>query len=392
MRMWQRVLVDNVTSGGRHAASAMSNMLVKTSHQLSKMIWHMQGDTMRVLSIASFYPGGESTRGVFIKDEVEGLEKLCVEVDLVAKTTLSPLGYVPFVVESIYKLLFRKYDLIHAHYVPHSALIPAILKRKPLIVTFHGTDANRFPWQSRANFLLTRFVVNRSDKVVAVSEDIKNTLIDRMNVDPLKIQVIHCSGVNTELFKPIPKQHALKLTKLAASKHVVLFVGMLRALKGIPYVLSAAQRMPDVLFVFIGRGQLKTNLKNCLIFEEKRHEDLPVWMCAADVLVLPSESEGTPSVVLEALACGRPVIVSDVGGCPEAVRNGRTGYVIPVGDVDALADRIKYLLDNERVRLDMGKAGREDMLERYDHMKMVKMLRRLYEATVVEQCGQPPVS
>jgi hypothetical protein len=56
---------------------------------------------VRVLSIASFYPGGESTRGAFIKDEVEGLEKLCVEVDLVAKTTLSPLGYIPFVVQSM---------------------------------------------------------------------------------------------------------------------------------------------------------------------------------------------------------------------------------------------------------------------------------------------------
>jgi glycosyltransferase involved in cell wall biosynthesis len=334
---------------------------------------------VRVLSIASFYPGGESTRGVFIRDEVQGLEKLCVEVDLVAKTTLSPLGYVPFVVESIYKLLFRKYDLIHAFYVPHSALIPAILKKKPLIVTFLGTDANRFPWQSRANFHLTKYVISRADRIVALSGEMKKTLVHRMNVDPVKIHVIHCSGVDTGLFKPVSKWYARNLAKLTTSKHVVLFVGRLCAQKGIPYILSAAQRMPDVLFVFIGRGQLKTNLKNCLMLKEKRHEDLPVWMCAADVLVLPSETEGTPSVILESLACGTPVIASDVGGCPEAVRDGRTGFIVPVGDTDALADRIRYLLDNTELRLDMGKLGREDMHERYEHMEVVGRLRQVFE-------------
>lgn len=334
---------------------------------------------MRVLLIASFYPGSRSTRGVFIKQEVEGLEKLGIEVDVVAKTSLCPLAYVPFVVQSVFKLLLGKHDLIHAHYVPHSALIPAILKKRPLIVTFLGTDANRFPWQSKMHFLLTQFVIKRSDKIIAVSRDIKNTLIDRMNVDPHKIEIIHCSGVDTELFKPVSKRLALKLTRLPASGHVVLFVAAeFRALKGIPYVLHVAQRMPNVLFVLIG-GQLKTNLSNCLVLKEKRHEDLPLWMCAADVLILPSETEGTPTVILESLACGTPVIASDIGGCPEAVRHGSTGFLIPVGDTDALADMISYLLANPGMRHEMGKVGRKDMLDRYERMKVVKELSHAYE-------------
>lgn len=82
-------------------------------------------------------------------------------------------------------------------------MVPAILKKKPLIVILLGTDANIFPWRIRTNFLLARYVLNRADKIVAVSEEIKKTLVDRMNVDPLKIHVIHCSGVDTKLFKPV---------------------------------------------------------------------------------------------------------------------------------------------------------------------------------------------
>lgn len=336
---------------------------------------------MRVLFITNMYPASQGNAlvyGIFVKDEVEGLKKIGVQVDLVAKNSFNPLAYIPFVTQSIYKLLFRKYDIIHAHYIPHSALIPAILKTKPLIVTLHGDDVRTYPWKNKVNLLLTRFVVNRSDRIISPSKEMKKMLVDRLNVDPLKIHVLH-HGADTELFKPFSKEYARKLTRLPASKYVVLFVGRLVKEKGIPYVLRVAHRLPGVLFVFIGRGQLKTNLKNCLILREKKHEDLPVWMSAADVLVLPSESEGLPSVIIESLGCGTPVIVSDVGGCPEVVRDGRTGYVIPVGDVDALADRIEYLLDNAEMRLDMGKVGREDMLERYSARVAVKALKQIYE-------------
>ena len=334
-----------------------------------------------MLFITNMYParqGDALVYGIFVRNEVEGLKKLGVQVDLVAKNTFNPLLYIPFVIQSIYKLLFTEYDIIHAHYVPHSALIPAILKTKPLIVTFHGTDGRVYPWKNKVNFLLTKFVVDRSDKIVSPNNEIKKMLVDRMNVDPLKIHALH-HGTDTEIFKPVSKQYARKVTKLPASKHVVLFVGTLARQKGISYILRAAQKRPDVLFVLIGRGQLNANLKNCLILEQKRHEDLPVWMCAADVLVLPSETEGTPSVIQESLACGTPVVASDVGGCPEAVRDGKTGYLIPVGNVDALADRIKCLLDNREMRLDMGKAGRQDMLKRYNARVQVKMLKQIYK-------------
>ena len=101
-------------------------------------------------------------------------------------------------------------------------------------------------------------------------------------------------------------------------------------------------------------------------------------MSAADILVLPSYSEGLPNVVMEALSCSTPAIVTDVGGCSEVVKDSETGFVVPVGDVEALRDRIKYLLENEGLRERMGKSGREDMVKRYERKKVISKLKDIY--------------
>lgn len=333
---------------------------------------------MKVLTLTNLYPGESLTRGIFVEDEVKGLRELGINVDLVAKTTLSPLGYIPFAAKAIHKVSFGNYDFVHAHFVPHSALIPAIIKRRPLVVTFHGSDANTFPWKSKLHFLLTFFVVRRSDRIIALSEDIRNTLVDKLKVDPRKIHVIHCSGVDTNLFKPIGRRRARVITNIHGAKPVVLFVGNLIEQKGIRHVLGAAQRLPGALFFFIGRGHLETNLRNCVILGEKNHEELPLWMSAADVLVLPSDAEGTPSVLLEALSCETPVIATNVGGCPEVVRNGKTGFLIHPGSTDALVNRIGYLLTQSARRLRMGRAGRKDMRQQYEHSQVVEKVSELY--------------
>jgi glycosyltransferase involved in cell wall biosynthesis len=344
---------------------------------------------MRVLTLTNAYPDdrsiADSLRGVFIKSEVEDLREMNVQIDLVVKNTANLLGYVPFAVKSICRILFGKHDLIHAHFVPNSALIPALLKRKPLLVTFLGSDANKFPWQNRINFLLTRFVIHRSDRIISLSDAMKRLLVQRLGASPSAVHVVHCSGVDTALFKPISKMHARKQTGLTSSRHVVLFVGNLVAEKGIPSILTVARQIPDVQFAFIGPGHLSAPLENCLVLKEKRHEEMPLWMSAADLLVLPSELEGTPNVILEALACGTPVIASNVGGCPEAVRDGETGVIIPEGDTHALADAIRMLLRNKDLRRKMGRAGRLDMIRRYEHMKMVKRLVRVYKAILVDK-------
>lgn len=335
---------------------------------------------MKVLLISNMYPRGSSFSGIFVKHQVESIEKLGVQVIKSVKESRSVLGYFPFIFESIYKILFYDYDIVHAHYVPHSALIPAMLKwikKKPLIVTFHGTDARIFPFKNRINRMLTMLVVNHSDRIIARSEEMKSVL-GKLGCPGQKIVVIS-AGVDISLFHPADKNRARDDLGLPVDKHIILYVGRLHEMKGVNDIYACAKHMPETLFVMVGDGAVKTDLKNCMFVGRKEYDEIPVWMSAADILVLPSYSEGLPNVVMEALSCGTPAIVTDVGGCPEVVKDGETGFVVPMGDVDALVERITYLLNDKEMIERMGRIGRTDMIERYDHTVLMNRLKAVYE-------------
>ena len=94
------------------------------------------------------------------------------------------------------------------------------------------------------------------------------------------------------------------------------------------------------------------------------HEDIPLWIAASDILVLPSLSEGRPNVVLEALSCEVPVVATDVGGIPELVVNGETGYLVPAKNPAELSGKINKLLEDRSRREKMGKFGRKSIIQR----------------------------
>jgi glycosyltransferase involved in cell wall biosynthesis len=335
---------------------------------------------MKVLLISNMYPSGGNFSGVFIKRQIESIENLGVQVAKVVKRRKNPVGYFSFIFYSIYKLLFYDYDIVHAHYVPHSALVPAMMKRikkKPLTVTFHGTDARIFPWKNRINRMLTMFVVNRSDRIIARSEEMKSVL-EKLGCPGKKIVVIS-AGVDTSLFHPIDKNKARTDIGLPVDKHIVLYVGRLHEMKGVNDIYACAERMSEILFVMVGDGAIKTNVGNCIFAGTKKYDEIPAWMSAADILMLPSYSEGLPNVVMEALSCGTPAIVTDVGGCPEVVKDGETGFVVPVGDVNALVERITYLLNDREMTERMSHIGRMDMIERYDRAMLMDRLKAVYE-------------
>jgi glycosyltransferase involved in cell wall biosynthesis len=340
---------------------------------------------MRVLLISNMYPDERTLSesrmqpGIFIKYQADFLEKNGIDVIKAVKRTRSPLGYFKFLVLSAYKVLFSDYDIIHAHFVPHSALVPAILnsvRKKPLIVTFHGTDARIYPFKSRFHRMLTLYVVSRSDRVVAVSEEMKTVLV-RLGLRDEKIVVIG-TGVDTCAFHPIDKDDARRVLGLPADKKIVLYVGRLQRMKGVEDVYESARRMPDTQFIIVGGGDAKTNLDNCLFAGEVSHDRMHLWMSASDLLVLPSRSEGLPCVVMEALSCGIPAVVTAVGGNPELVADGDSGFLVTVGDVDALVGRIREILEDEDLRGRMGRFGREEMIRKYERDTVMERLKEEY--------------
>lgn len=336
---------------------------------------------MQVLLISNMYPRKNSDFGIFIKDQVENLEKNGIKMIKVVKTGKTHFAYVPFVSKSIFYLLFRTYDLVHGHYGFHSALFPAVIKRKPLVVTFHGSDALKEPLRHKVYRSLQKFIISRSDNIIAVSDEIKNVLTSNLGAEPNRISIISCA-VDTSVFVSLEKMDVRRKLGIAQNAKVVLFAGSLSYTKGVDVIFECAQRMPDVLFILVGDGLLKTGIKNCKFPGACPHEEMPIWMNAADIFVLPSRSEGTPVVILEALSCGIPVIASRIGGCPDVIKDGQTGYLVPVNDVDILQRKLRDLLNDEVGRNLMGRRGREDMMEKFDNKKITQSIKRIYEETI----------
>ena len=333
---------------------------------------------MKILVITNMYPDRIPYFGTFIKHQVESLEDIGIEVKKVVKLKKTRFTYVPFILRSIFYILFKSYDLVHAHYGFHSALLPSIIKRRPLIITFHRGDALDEPLRNKLYFILQRFVVSRADFLIAVSNEVKDALINSLGANPNRISVITC-GVDTDLFLPLDKNAARKELGISQDSKVILFVGSLNHRKGIDLLLECSKRLPEANFILIGEGTIDINYPNCTIIKAQPNHSLPKWFSIADIFILPSRSEGTPVVILEALSSGVPVIASKVGGIPDLVREGETGYLIESENIDMFEKRLRELLQNSQKRKQIRLQARKEMIENYDIHKIAKKIKALYD-------------
>ncbi len=346
---------------------------------------------MRVLILSNMYPKEDSYFGSFVKEQVINLEKNGVQITKVVKTSENKFSYLSFFLRSLYHLLLKDYELVHAHYGFHSALSALIFKRTPLVVTYHRGDALEEPQRNPIYHWLQCLTIKKASHLVAVSQEIKNALVSKLNADENKVSVISC-GVNTEVFKPYEKKglkvqelkvqglkvqglkvqglkvqglkvqglkvqelkvqglkvqelkvQGLKVQGLKGSirkelglpehKPIVLFPGHLSYRKGIDIVYQCASLLPDVIFVLIGKAtpDFQTSIpNNCILVGPVPHSEIPKWLNATDIFFLPSRSEGTPVSLLEALACGVPAITSSAGGIPDVIKNGENGILISI--------------------------------------------------------------
>jgi glycosyltransferase involved in cell wall biosynthesis len=332
---------------------------------------------MKVLLLSNMYPEGNSYFGIFVKRQVEALEAEGVEILPVVRTKDTFPAYLFFVLRSLFHVLFASYDIVHAHYGFHSALIPAIVGRKKLLVTYHGSDALQEPFRNKLYYHLQKFVVMRADHLIAVSNDVKNTLVQKLGAQAGKVSVISC-GVDSSRFTPRNKAEVRRELGLSETAKIVLFVGKIHFMKGVDILYECAGMMRDVIFILVGNGPLRTDLENCMLVGPKPNDEMPKWMSAADIFALPSRSEGTPVVILEALSCGTPVISSDVGGCPDLVKDGHAGYLFPIGNAAIFQEKITSLVNDDSMRIQMGNEGRRVMVNYYDNKRIAKRISNLY--------------
>lgn len=237
------------------------------------------------------------------------------------------------------------FDLIDAHYFyPDGVAAVTIGKQlgKPVVVTARGTDVNRI-----ANYRLPRWQIQRAAEsaagVVAVSRALKDRLVG-LGVPEAKVVVLR-NGVDLARFAPTDRQ--VTRNRLGITKSAWLSVGHLTELKGHHLAIDALQIVHDVKLLVIGEGPLASGLRRQAaqlgVSERVKflghvdHDQLPAYYSAADALVLPSRSEGMPNVLLEAMACGTPVIATAVGGIPEIICRPEAGELMDERSAAAVA-------------------------------------------------------
>jgi len=300
----------------------------------------------------------------------------------------------------------EKPDIVHTHTSKAGILgrLAARITGVPHIVhtphghVFHG----HFGRIASAVFLaIERYFTRFTEKVVALTAGEQRDYVDLALAKEQDIPVIH-SGVDVgefaaEGFDAAAKMHALGLDP---RKRHVGFVGWLLPVKGPGYLLNAMtavwQEHPDAELVFVGKGDLEGPLRAQASFAgcDGRvkflgwRDDIPEIMSLFDVFVLPSLNEGMGRVLVEAMAAGRPVVASRVGGIPDLVRHGETGLLVAPRDDEALAASISLLLSNPRTAERMGERGRLRCHE-FGLPAMVARLDELYRNMGVMRVAVP---
>jgi len=247
-------------------------------------------------------------------------------------------------------------------------------------------------------FFKRRFVVVKqkissllASNIIMVSDAIKEDYVG-LGVKPEKILTIPL-GIDIERYSKNEEARGRLRGEFGIDDKTVLIGTVSRAepVKGLRYLVEAMpqviRRVPGVMVLVVGGGSQLDDLKKTaielgihdhVIFEGIR-EDIPEILSAIDIFVLPSISEGMPLALLEAMASGKPVIGSKVGGIPELIEDGLTGYLVPPGDPNRLAGSIvKLSVDHELMR-SMGREARRKVEEKYNVKVQVERLVNLYE-------------
>ena len=286
----------------------------------------------------------------------------------------------------------HRLDLFHVHYaIPHA--IAGFLAQQmlgagapKLITTLHGTDVT-LVGQDRSFFEITRFGIDRSDGVTAVSRFLRQMTLDEFQIKN-GIEVIY-NFIDLAAYCPT-RAYKDRAAFARPDERILLHVSNFRPVKRVLDVVRILERVnrdvPSVLLM-VGEGPERSSaqaLARRLGLQDRvrflgTQESVQELAAMADVFLLPSELESFGLSALEAMACGVPVVGSDSGGLPEVVKDGETGYLLPVGEVEAMASRVIDILRDEERRGRMGAAGRRRAEELFGADRIETQYERYYE-------------
>lgn len=286
-----------------------------------------------------------------------------------------------------------KPDILHAHYASSYGILGALTGFHPYIVSVWGADVFDFPNKSFLHKKLLEFSLRKADKVLSTShvmaKETKKYTNKKIEITPF--------GIALEQFRP------MKGTTLFNENDIV--IGTVKSLEdkyGIDCLIGAFKslveeypRLPLKLLI-VGGGSRASALKQLAIDYSINHRviftgyvdhgDIPMYhnMLSVFAALSIADSESFGVAVIEASACEKPVVVSNVGGLPEVVEDGVTGIVVPPRNIKKAAEALKKLIFNEELRSVMGKAGRERVKNLYDWHENVSQMMNIYRRTILQ--------
>jgi teichuronic acid biosynthesis glycosyltransferase TuaC len=255
----------------------------------------------------------------------------------------------------------RPISLIDAHYVypdGHAAVLLGERLNIPVVITARGTDINLFSRMPLIRSMI-RQTLKRADGVIAVSSALKQRMIE-LGIEAEKIAVIR-NGIDHSIFYPRDQAEARRRLGLTSESQIIITVGALVPLKGIDRLIAAMKLLSNenIKLYVIGDGPERAVLESQIAkFEltdrvflpgSRPQQELAEWYSAADLFCLASSREGCPNVVIEAMACGTPVVAADVGGVHELV-GPAYGRVISSVTAESLAREIEFALEMDSDR------------------------------------------
>ena len=284
-------------------------------------------------------------------------------------------------------------DLLHVHYaIPHS--ISAILAREslrphrrlPVITTLHGTDIT-LVGADRSYLPITRYGIAQSDGVTAISHYLKPATAETFHFDRITV-IPNFICPSDYRRRPVPELRAeLAPEGELLLAHISTMRPVKRPVECVEILARVLKRKIKARLVMVGDGGERANAEHrarCLgIYEQcsfvGKQPRIVDYLSVADVLLLPSEQESFGLAALEAMACETPVVASNVGGIPEVVTDGETGFLSVVGDIEKMAEDAARLLGNEDLRHEMGARARSEAVSRYNTDRIIPQYLEFYE-------------
>jgi glycosyltransferase involved in cell wall biosynthesis len=395
----------------------------------------------KVLVISHNYPSlVDGISGIFIHQYVMSLMKLGVELQVVSPVPWAPKviwfkdkwrrcgsfpgeekvdgvsvkrpryielpfnGFRPFSGWSMYKSLLpflkklRKefgFNIIHTHTITPDGHAGILLKRifnVPSMCSVRGSDLKQYPFESKKMHKVSIRVLEESDAILAVSNDLANQALKMADIKSPPY-VIH-NGVDTSKFHKYENKEGIrKSLGIRHTGRAIVFIGRCEKEKGIFELLDAFLKIKkageDISLVIVGEGKDKEKAKgivdennmggNVVFAGNVPHEEIPGYLNAGDIFALPTYSEGMANVIYEAMACGLPVVSTNVGGIPEVITHGVEGFLCNPGDSEMLEKYIRELIRNPVMSQEMGRKAEEKVLKRFTWESNAEEHLRAYE-------------